>query len=831
MERDRIPQRRDNEIIPHAKKSYHSSSVKQTKRTKKRKGKRKKKSNVPLDKHAIKKLDRKESKKKSFNCNFEGLGNENIEIDTDQSCTPYPRAQKDCDKAFGYMSPVKTQGVKCSEADEPICVIKTQYRYSSEEEVDIECNPAGCEDEVLVGCVDKNYGIIPRDEKYWQTFDSVESLEPNLPRILKQNSINGYNHCFLKCGGDEKNDLQPLIFPPIIKQRRTPGGSAININILLEDAVSRSHFYRSLPRAVGTLRRLAQNKESRMNVLDFELVQSYASYTLSNIRALFCGNKKQKFNSQRESGIYNMMSSFQRNGYQTLVQEDLCFFDFWGSILSENYNNKLKPFSKKFKEFYKQYLNVTNTFLDNKGLTSLACEHLRVHGYSNPFQISENKCLNGKVISHYMLKYVERFLRGAESSGDNAPAIVYTHLNTGHEKTGERIRFDDVPLSEHITAVSKLRNTITIILSDHGSKTTEYSISNFHGRLEVFSPMMFMIIPDSVAQRLGNTVMENLVNNQKRLVALVDLHGMLNAIMTKGTPSVNDYHLSGLLAPIPLNRTCGDIKDLSTDAYCRCKGWNRFVDTKHQTTRWLSEVALGEINNRITKQFKETHETKATSLGYGACARFRGESIEQARQSFAGNDVITTLLLIVVPIYGSQSTERFEVTLKHSSVGEPHVRVMDIIRVSVYGKYESCADKGVDLKLCACSKGVTAQSIRPRMNFKALLLQTHFGLKTSTRTFKFSRCLIFAERKLKTKTIHKIQTRLKAFEIANTCGEKYLKVKFGGKFKKSKISKPLPFYLTISPRSVLFLYAVDNAWRYGKFHPLVSLSEDSPEDD
>lgn len=797
-----------------------ASSLKQTPRAIKGKTLRKQK---PISPRQGLKIARKRKPTKNFNCDYEGLGAEDTSNDM-VACTPYTRTKRVCHKAFEYMSPLRSKAEQCPNHDdnEPICNVKTAHRYSIHDQIDIQCDPDSCEGEVLLGCVDKDYGII-RAESYWRPFDSVEKLEASLSRIIKENSINGFTSCFLKCTDDDNSGLQPLIFPPIVKKKRKANGDKISINVILEDAISRPHFYRSLPRTVKTLRQLVHTKNSGVKVLDFELVQSYAAYTLSNIRVLFSGEKKTGFTSKRESGIFNMMKSFKDNGYQTLAQEDLCFFDFWGSVLSENYNNKLEPFSDKFKDFYKKYLNATNHSIDNKGLTSLACENLRVHGHGNPFKHSVKSCINGKVITHYMLKYVERFIRGAESKKDNAPAMVYTHLNTGHEKTGERIRVDDVPLAEHIKAMSKLTSTITILLSDHGSKTTEYSISNFYGRLEVSSPIMFMIIPNKVAKRLGKKAMKNLINNQKRLVALIDLHRMLNSIKINeiSAPAVNDYRISGLLSPIPLNRTCGDLVGMTNDAYCRCKDWNHFIDTNHQTTRWLSEVALGEINNRISEQFMEGHKTR--SIGYGACARFRGKSIEHARQSFDGDYVITTLLLLVVPIYGSSSDERFEVTLNYSTMGQPNVRVIDIVRVSIYGKYESCADKGVDVKLCACAKGVTANSIRPLLSLDALLTQSHFGLKTSIETLPFSSCLILAERSLKKETIDKIQTRFMAFEIANKCASQTFKIKFEGKYRKSKISKKLPVYLTIKPLSVVFVCAVDNAWRYGRFKPKVSL--------
>jgi hypothetical protein len=521
------------------------------------------------------------------------------------------------------------------------------------------------------------------------------------------------------------------------------------------------------------------------------------------------------------------MRKFQQRGYQTLLQEDLCFFDFWGSVLSENYKENLKPFTKKFKRAFKEYLNATN-YVENRGLSGFACETLRTLGHTNPYRHLSEICSNGKNVGEYLLKYVGDFLRGVERRKDVAPAIVYTHLNTAHENTGTRIRSDDIPLEQHIKTVSQLQNTITILLSDHGSKTTDYSISTFYGRLEVFSPLMFMIIPDGVAKKLGKPQVQNLISNQKRLVSLLDLHGMLNSIMdmSRSTPTVVDYRASGLLAPIPLNRTCSDLEGLKSDAYCRCKGWNRFISTNSHGVHWLAEIALGQINNIITRQFtKGRVKSDSSSMGYGACARFVGKSVERARQETSGNHVTTTLLLMVTPAYGADAIERFEVKLNHSSVGQPNVQVIDIIRVSIYGKYEACADRNVDIKLCACAKNKTHASARTHSGLRELLSREHFGLKTSVR-FLSSRCLLFGERTLKTKAINKMQSRVVSFEIANQCRKRSFKLKLGGTSRRSLISRKLPFTLVIKPRSIVFLYAVDNAWKYGRFRPLVMLTEE-----
>lgn len=766
----------------------------------------------------------------SYDCPYEGLGDTATATIHQSTCIPYNRSKDECNKAFEFYGhfDLNSKPVTCkhSPTEDPICVFKTKYRLNVDDKVSVECDPDICEDDdVLLGCRDAVYGVIPK-EKSWLRFESVENLQNRLPNIIKENSLNGMNFCFIKCASDDNQ--QSLIFPPLLKRLQTSSGrDRISVNILVEDAVSRSHFYRSLPKTTDLLRKLKHSKNSTVQILDFELVQSYASFTVVNLRALFSGKKllDKTLTVDRKTGIDEMAKHFQHRGYQTLVQEDLCFFDTWGTVLSEKYNKKLKPFSKSFKRAFQEYLSRTS-YVDNRGLSHFACEVMRTYGYTNPFRHIPEVCSNGKFVSQYLLEYVGDFLRGVESEKNIAPALVYTHLDTAHESKGTRIRGDDTPLEKHIKVVSKLQNTITIIISDHGSKTTKYSINTFEGRLEVFSPLMFMIIPDNVAKILGKSRVQNLIANQKRLVSFIDLHGMLNSLLEiPSAPAVTDYRVSGLFAPVPLNRTCSDFEGLKSDVYCRCKGWNRFISTSSHEVHWLAEIALGHINNIITQQFTKGRRPKSdrSHIGYGACARFLGKSVETARQEISGNYVITILLLMVTPAYGVDSVERFEVKLNHSSVGQPNVQVMDIVRISVYGKYEACADKTVDVKLCACAKSQKTASARLRPDLRQLLLSHHFGLKTSLR-FLSPRCLMFGERTLKTNVINKLQPRVIAFEIANQC-RRTLKLKLGGTSRHSLASRKLPFTLILKPRAVVFLYAVNNEWKYGSFKPLVMLAK------
>ena len=141
-------------------------------------------------------------------------------------------------------------------------------------------------------------------------------------------------------------------------------------------------FYRYLPQTVEAFRTIATKQGA--TVLDFELVQSYASFTVPNVQHLMAGTKYHGSRS-RHNGIEVLTQKFKRLGYQTLLHEDLCWFDFWGSFLSPTYK-KLEYFTKEFKREYLKYLHSTVPHIDNAGLTAFSCEVLRSLGPYEPLQ-------------------------------------------------------------------------------------------------------------------------------------------------------------------------------------------------------------------------------------------------------------------------------------------------------------------------------------------------------------------------------------------------------------------------------------------------------------
>ena len=81
-----------------------------------------------------------------------------------------------------------------------------------------------------------------------------------------------------------------LSFPPTFKKVEDgKSRSAININVIMLDSISRPHFYRSLPRAVKAFRTITEDPNIKATALDFELDQSIGQQTFENLRPFFSG--------------------------------------------------------------------------------------------------------------------------------------------------------------------------------------------------------------------------------------------------------------------------------------------------------------------------------------------------------------------------------------------------------------------------------------------------------------------------------------------------------------------------------------------------------------
>ncbi|XP_046852474.1 uncharacterized protein LOC124445762 isoform X1 [Xenia sp. Carnegie-2017] len=320
---------------------------------------------------------------------------------------------------------------------------------------------------------------------------------------------------------------------PSLKSKRRK--IKMNFNIIVEDSLSRAHFFRALWKSASTLRNIVYNNSIPATVLDFEMFQAHDNGTGKNVQRLFSGKKHWEKKEDR-IGVGDFFTFLKIHGYTTVFQEDNCWYDKWGSLLDLRRRDRVKDHEERnllWRDFV-QLLKRTNVSkaIDDFGVTFLACSAYAYLQATNIYNSRRfpNACFAGQHISSLFLNYVEHFM----TLNDNAatPYFSYTHVSTSHEPIGRRIANDDVTLSKLLHKAAFLKNTLTIFLSNHGSKSTEFASYSTQGKREIFRPFMFLIIPHKVGRNFDAEILNALVVNQKRLVGLQDLGEALKAYVS-----------------------------------------------------------------------------------------------------------------------------------------------------------------------------------------------------------------------------------------------------------------------------------------------------------
>ena len=736
------------------------------------------------------------------------------------ACIPRNRQStlKDCIKAAKEYD-LSSMPLKCSsKPQKPLCFLKKNYRLLNRDRTTLTCDMSQCgKNPVFVLSLSPSYGTLD-DRSRWKRFVSSTELEIFLEKFVIKNNANGFNFCFLLCVRKGKEDLveQIFTFPQILKTSNQPTNNTknkvgFNLNIVVLDSVSRPHFYRSLPKTVRNLREIVHYKSYNATVLDFELMQSTAAYTFHNIRALMSGKTDFCYDGKHANETYGidvLFGEFKRLGFYTLLQEDSCWYDSWGSLFTDNkYQGRMPQNTSQFRTRWQVFQEKVKLYsIDDFGLSHTSCEVLRRYNTTNQFNHPRQVCFGGRAFAEYFLDYIEKIYSSSTASRNNTRILSYTHLNTGHEVTGSRIRQIDQRLSQFMKRMSKSHDTLTVILSDHGPKTTKYSFYTMKGREEKYDPFLFVVLPDNVARVLGLERVHSLIENQHRLITTLDLH---KGFMSLGEVPGN----KGIFGLIPINRTCADLS-MKPLAVCKCEGWEKRFQSNDKHLTWVAEFALGHINNQIQDQYLKGNKRKG---GYGRCKRLSGVSFSKIRRRSEGESFVVTMDLKVNP-----GNEIFEVQVRYpKNLKDQNSYAFLILheRITIYRHFRRCVDDTVSLGICVCNYKQLEEPLWKTKNRKWIEIKTKqdvvdiisssnsFGAKTKVRNIH-SGCLLLSYR-------HH-PGRSTSFEISNACGDRTYSVTVAIKnVRKYFVSRKLPFSIFVPQRTIHFVLVIQ---QYGKEH-------------
>lgn len=735
-----------------------------------------------------------------IDCEYPWIGqNFSTNFNVEVKCRLTHPTEEDCSAAkrsYGDMPKDRICHEDKGDKFADICIFaNNSFRTSSELHLKLQCDPSACKNNpVYIGAIHPSVGVLP-DMEQWTMAKDKKGLVAMLNIVIKDSIKNGFDFVFLGCKVDKKTIKQVLVLPPLMKfvdtrKEYRPPAIKANINILVLDSVSREHFFRRLPTTVENLKRVNEESEIKASVLDFELFQSIAPRTFPNIRALFSGEVDKDTDDEGHTyDIGNLFSTFIEHGYQTLLQEDSCWFDSWGAIITDNVHD-LTPliatehFIARWASLNKRLRNMqVNSF----GLTHLTCDVLLRYGVTNQFNEPQKVCYNGRLLTTYFLDYVRSHFVEMQREDFFKPFLLYTHLNTGHEKSGKRIGKSDPELADFVAHSAQLSNTITILLSDHGPKTTQFARENDRGRYELAHSFLFMIIPDRIRAELGEKF-DALLMNQKRLITPKDLHFTLTGFLLGRS--------EGLLTPVDRQRGCDDLP-LYSFTHCLCSGWILRLPNAERSVAWIAEFSLGYLNNLIQKRY--TSSGISSIGGYGNCERLVGTRFINIKTRKEGDKSIYNFDIVV---YRYRGAEMFEFAILEEPPSDKPVGLLKMLqwrRVSIFQHFRKCLDKGVLPDLCICRPESSGRN--PGRDLTNLLASKFFKERTST-LYIDSRCLA-----LLTRTRSKAY---KSYEVTNLCNDRVYSFHFDinrNAFEPYPllISTKLPINVTVRPWTVHFL--------------------------
>ncbi len=473
---------------------------------------------------------------------------------------------------------------------------------------------------------------------------NVMMLETAITNLLAKNESNGnYGFCFLSCQTRKKTTAKQLLLIPknITKNSCNGNGTCddhVNINILWLDSTAHSHFFRSMPRTVQTLRKIREAKSA--HVFSYNLMQSMAGGTYVNTVALTAGKiMARNYLLDRHVSIGDLLSRYRQAGYHVSWIDDLC----WTCCI-KNCTCGIPNFmglwmDKKDTSYTKAWEDLQIT-LPKKGIhdidISLAnCEIYNASNIAEPFRSENAICYNGLYQTDYIMSSLE--LLQTQLNAANRPHINYLDLNLGHESSGRRIQTLDGGLAKFMTFLSKQNNTITFMFGDHGNKYGTYVRMSTEAKLEMAHTLLSVIASENIKTKLGEEKLHALAVNQDRMVNMFDLrHALLDLLPNYDERNFSKYDkldtlAGGLFTEVSPKRSCKSMGIAPEAGKCICQIGEQQLLSNSTNVILLASFALGEINNKIQNQYLETNPSSIS--GFGACHRHIGIRINNAQVS------------------------------------------------------------------------------------------------------------------------------------------------------------------------------------------------------
>ncbi|CAG9322490.1 unnamed protein product [Blepharisma stoltei] len=371
--------------------------------------------------------------------------------------------------------------------------------------------------------------------------------------------------------------------------------------VLLVDAVSRQHFYRSMKRTVSFMNENIVNGKFSQNhtVYDFANGNAHGTKTLTNLIPMLFGRSY----LDHLSAINKL--SLKNNGDEAKfkkVQEEIIWkhYEKYGFVTMLGWETKMDYLAEMIGR-------------------KILCDHVAASFWRGAASIEgfndfsdKQRCI-GHLHSHeYLLNYTEEFIKNYK--GHNK--FGYLHFLSGHEPTGSVIQTLDSHLAtfleEVLTFYDKNDEDLAIFLaSDHGLHMGPWDRYEA-GTVEIVTPFSFLITSKKLLLKLGPDTHDILLHNTQRLTGKYDIYLTLKHLALAPYGNIaNQYQewksgininsaVSLFFERIPNNRTCENIG--IPLHFCKSLKYQTIDLQKiHKLADHIAKESVITINKKIAK--------------------------------------------------------------------------------------------------------------------------------------------------------------------------------------------------------------------------------------
>ncbi|XP_075241866.1 uncharacterized protein LOC142336815 isoform X2 [Convolutriloba macropyga] len=322
---------------------------------------------------------------------------------------------------------------------------------------------------------------------------------------------------------------------------------AVNVLILLVDALSRQGFKRSMPRTFALFEKW--NLDPDLNVIPFPKFSSFGAYTEPNMVPFIYGVDYAVFNAARKIAkkvpLYSLFEEAETRGYVTGYTHTSCqVADFeWKPFLP----NQISNHDHRLTFCDPNFIETDDPFNPTKG----------------PYSIFK-RCMYGRQIHEYTLDYLFSFWQ----SYPDLPKLFMINFSDAHESTAEQVSEMDENLKQFLIKIRKqnwFSNTALFLMSDHGNHMhfIFQLLANLNLRLETHDPLLIAVTPKKLAN------ISAIYHNARQLATMHDLRKTILNLIGKSGKDLNGLKGVDLFNQIVAkNRTCN--KAQIQKSCCRC---------------------------------------------------------------------------------------------------------------------------------------------------------------------------------------------------------------------------------------------------------------------